>query len=63
VSDQVDHLVFHVKRDGNLLMKDSDEALFQEEYWEIKTKNDKKHLEAMNREIEEEYGKDPLSQG
>ena len=40
-------------------MKDSDEALFQEEYWEIKNKNDKKHLEAMNREIEEEFGKDP----
>ena len=40
-------------------MKDSDEALFQEEFWEIKDKNDKKHLEAMNREIEQEYGQDP----
>ena len=42
-----------------LLMKDSDEAIFQEEFWEIKEKNNKKFLEAMNKDLVEEMGSDP----
>jgi hypothetical protein len=60
VDDQVDHLVFHVQVDGDIILKDSDAGRDQEDYWDNKTKMNKKILAQMNSAIIEEYGKDPL---
>ena len=57
--DTVDHLVFHFSCDGDVVLKDSDEARDQEEYWENKKKGNKSLLDRMNVAIKEEFGKDP----
>ena len=41
------------------ILKDSDEAHDQEEYWENKKKGNKSLLDKMNIAIKEEFGKDP----
>jgi dynein intermediate chain 1 len=57
--DTVDQLVFHFQFDGDVVLKDSDEARDQEEYWENKKKGNKSLLDKMNIAIKEEFGKDP----
>lgn len=57
--DYVDQLVFHFQFDGDVILKDSDEARDQEEYWENKQKGNKSLLDKMNIAIKEEFGKDP----
>ncbi len=57
--DTVDQLVFHLQFDGDVVLKDSDEARDQEEYWENKQKGNKSLLDKMNIAIKEEVGKDP----
>ena len=57
--DTVEHLVFHFQFDGDVILKDSDEARDQEEYWENKKKGNKSLLDKMNVAIKEEFGKDP----
>ena len=57
--DYVDHLVFHFQFDGDVVLKESDEARDQEEYWENKKKGNKSLLDKMNIAIKEEFGKDP----
>lgn len=57
--DTVEHLVFHFQFDGDVILKDSDEARDQEEYWENKKKGNKGLLDKMNVAIKEEFGKDP----
>ena len=57
--DYVDQLVFHFQFDGDVVLKDSDEAHDQEEYWENKKKGNKSLLDKMNIAIKEEFGKDP----
>lgn len=58
--DQVEHLVFHIQYDGNILLKDSDDARYQDEFWEDKNKMNKTLLDRMNQEVKETFGKDPL---
>jgi hypothetical protein len=41
-------MVYHVSMDGAILMKDSEEAVDQEDYWDSKILNEKKMLEEMN---------------
>lgn len=60
VDDAVDHLVFHVTIDGAILMRDSEEAVDQEDYWDSKQQKEKKLLEAMNKAILEEYSNEPF---
>lgn len=55
----MDQLVFHFQFDGDAILKDSDEARDQEEYWENKQKGNKSLLDKMNIAIKEEFGKDP----
>jgi hypothetical protein len=58
--ETAEHLVFHFQFDGDVILKDSDEARDQEEYWENKKKGNKSLLDKMNVAIKEEFGKDPL---
>lgn len=60
VDDQVDHLVYHVRYDGNILLKDSEDARDQEDYWDNKKRMNKDLLDKMNQAVKEEFGKDPL---
>jgi hypothetical protein len=46
--------------DGAIVMKESEEAVDQEDYWDTKISNEKKMLEAMNKKILEEYGNEPF---
>jgi len=57
--DSVEHIIFHFQFDGDVILKDSDEARDQEEYWENKKKGNKSLLDKMNVAIKEEFGKDP----
>lgn len=45
--------------DGDNILRDSDEARDQEEYWETKKKGNKGLLDKMNIAVKEEFGKDP----
>ena len=56
----MDHLVFHLQTDGNILLKDSDDGREQEDYWDDKKRIDAKLLANMNKEVVQAYGKDPL---
>jgi len=48
VDDQVDHLVFHVNIDGSILLKDSDDARDQDDYWDNKNRMNQDLLAKMN---------------
>lgn len=50
----------HYEFDGDLLLKDSDEARDQEEFWDNKQKVNKGLLDKINAAIIEEFGEDPL---
>jgi dynein intermediate chain 1 len=56
----IDQMVYHVSMDGAIVMKESEEAVDQEDYWDTKISNEKKMLEAMNKKILEEYGNEPF---
>jgi hypothetical protein len=58
--DQVDHMVFHVSFNGNLILKDSDDARDQDDYWDNKLRLNKSLLDLMNQEVKNTFGKDPL---
>ncbi len=51
--------MFHFQFDGDNILRDSDEARDQEEYWELKKKGNKGLLDKMNIAVKEEFGKDP----
>lgn len=57
--DFVDQLIMHFEFDGDLLLKDSDEARDQEEFWDNKNKVNKGLLDKINAAIIEEFGEDP----
>lgn len=57
--DVVDQLVFHYSVEGNILLKDSDEARYQEEYWDEKKNHDNMLLNKINKAIKEHSGKVP----
>lgn len=64
VDEQVDHLVFHICIDGNILMKENDDDYInQQDYWSAKKENDDILLKRMNALIEkkesDEYRKLP----
>lgn len=53
-------MTFHYSSDGNILLKDSDEARDQDEFWESKEQNEKKMAQTINAAIIAEFGEDPL---
>ena len=57
--DVVDQLVFHYSVEGSILLKDSDEARYQEEYWDEKKNHDQQLLNKINKAIKESSGKVP----
>ena len=59
VEEIVDQITFHYSSDGNILLKDSDEARDQEEFWENKEQAEKKMAALINAAIIEERGEDP----
>ena len=44
----VDQLVFHYSVEGSILLKESDEARYQEEYWDEKRNHDNMLLNKIN---------------
>ena len=54
--DVVDQLVFHYTVEGSILLKDSDEARYQEEYWDEKKNHDNMLLNKINKAIKESSG-------
>ena len=55
----VDQLTFHFSFDGDVILKDSDEAREQEDALENKKRAHKGMLDKINVAIKEEFGKDP----
>lgn len=53
-------MVIHFSFDGDIILKDSDEAHDQEEYFDNKKRNNQALLDKINVAIKEEFGKDPL---
>jgi len=51
VDQHLEHIVFHISIDGNLIQKDSDEFRDQMSYIETKKSNENKMLEAMNKAV------------
>lgn len=52
-------MVIHFCFDGDIILKDSDEAHDQEEYLDNKKRNNQALLDKINVAIKEEFGKDP----
>lgn len=57
--DIVEQMVFHFQFDGDIILKESDEARDQEEYQDNKKRNNQALLDKINVAIKEEFGKDP----
>jgi len=57
--DVVDQLVFHYSVEGSILLKDSDEARYQEHLWVEKKNHDTLLLNKINKAIMESSGKVP----
>lgn len=57
--DMVEQMVFHFQFDGDIILKDSDEAHDQEEFWDNKKRTNQGLLDKINVAIKEEFGKDP----
>lgn len=53
-------MVIHVSMDGAIVMKESEEHVDQEDYWDSKVQTEKKMLAEMNKAILEEYGNEPF---
>jgi hypothetical protein len=58
--DIVEQMVFHFQFDGDILIKDSDEATDQDEFWENKKRTETGLLDNINREIKDAFGKEKL---
>ena len=63
VEDQVDMLYFHYKFEGNIMLKDSDEAMDQETFWDDKKRNDKLLLEKVNKVLVEQLETEGPTEG
>ena len=57
--DMVEQMVFHFQFDGDIILKDSDEAHDQEEFWDNKKRTNQGLLDKINVALKEEFGKDP----
>lgn len=55
-------MTFHYTCDGNILLRDSDEARDQEDFLESKLQNEKKMAATINAAIIAEFGEDPLKE-
>lgn len=53
-------MVVHVSMDGAIVMKESEEHVDQEDYWDSKIQTEKRMLQEMNKSILEEYGNEPF---
>lgn len=51
--------MYHYSVDGNILLKESDEARQQEENLDDKKLRDQKKIDNMNEEVKREFGNDP----
>jgi hypothetical protein len=60
VVDAIDHMVIHHSMDGAIVMKESEEHVDQEDYWDSKVQTEKRMLQEMNKAILEEYGNEPF---
>ena len=58
VEDQVDMLTFHYNIEGNIMLKESEDAMDQESFWDDKKRMNAKLLENVNSVIKEELGTD-----
>lgn len=63
VMEGVEPLHFHYNVDGNIFLKDSEEASLQEDFWDDKKRNNNKLLEQVNKVIKEELGTDGPTEG
>jgi dynein intermediate chain 1 len=63
VEDQVDMLTFHYNVEGNIMLKESDEAMDQESFWDDKKRMNTKLLENVNAKIKEDLGTDGPTEG
>lgn len=57
--DLVEQMVIHFSFDGDILIKDCDEARDLEEFWDNKKRTNQGLLDKINVAIKEEFGKDP----
>lgn len=53
-------MVIHHSMDGAIVMKESEEYVDQEDYWDSKIQTEKKMLAEMNKSILEAYGNEPF---
>jgi hypothetical protein len=44
-------MYFHVQVDGNILLRDSDDARDQEDYWDNKKRTNQQLLDKMNQAV------------
>ena len=56
VEDQVDMLHFHYHVEGNIMLKESEDAMDQESFWDDKKRMNQKLLENVNSVIRDELG-------
>lgn len=63
VEDQVENLHFHYMVEGNIILKESEEASIQEDFWDDKKRNNNKLLEQVNKVIKDELGTDGPTEG
>jgi len=54
VDDQMDMLSMHHIFEGNIMLKDSDEAMDQETFWDDKKRRDQKLLENVNKALKDD---------
>lgn len=63
VENEVDMLTFHHTFEGNIMLKESDEAMDQESYWDDKKKRDKELLENVNKVLKDELETEGPTEG
>jgi hypothetical protein len=56
-------LSFHYNVEGNIMLKESDEAMDQESFWDDKKRMNQKLLENVNKVIKDELGTDGPTEG
>jgi len=63
VEDQVEMLQYHYAVEGCIILKESEEASLQEDFWDDKKRNNNKLLENVNKVIKDELGTDGPTEG
>ena len=63
VEDQVDMLTFHYNFEGNIMLKESNEAMDQETFWDDKKRMNAQLLENVNKVLKETLDTEGPTQG